>query len=416
MTEPALRVFYVGTLPPHQGGSAIMAAQLLRGLVGLGHDVEAIAPITEQALRGGDPLAGVNPGWRTARFTMPYLDISPVAPPDEEYVHREREQIQRLFGRSMADGRADVVIIGRESFTPHVVDLARRHSLPSVLLFAGATTMGILSGTYPRSAAGPLLESFRRVDVAVTSARHMHDAVRKFGLADVRVIPNPVDLEQFRPMAPPAAVRRALRLESEHVVVAHLSNLKPIKRPLDFAEAAAHALLQEPRLVFVVVGDGPCRRELEEACGAYGISQRFRFTGWLDHARIPQVLSCVDIVVLPSAGEAQALAYLEAQACGRTLLASDIPAAREVIQDGRTGLLHRTADPTDLAAKILLAAGDPDLRARIGRAAIESAAGHALPDVVSRYSELLQAVSGREAGARTATPSSTSSRSSAAPG
>ena len=105
---------------------------------------------------------------------------------------------------------------------------------------------------------------------------------------------------------------------------------------------------------------------------------------------MPALLSCADIVVMPSAGEAQARVYLETQASGRTLLASDIAAAREVVEDGRTGLLFRTGDANHLAERLLEAARDPRLRERIGQQARERVAGHSLPRVAARYSELFR--------------------------
>jgi glycosyltransferase involved in cell wall biosynthesis len=104
---------------------------------------------------------------------------------------------------------------------------------------------------------------------------------------------------------------------------------------------------------------------------------------------MPHVVNCADIVVLPSAGEAQARVYLETQACERTLIASDIPAAREVVDDDRTGMLYRTGDVSQLAAKILIASRDPDLRAKLGGRARKSVVSHSLPRVAALYAQLL---------------------------
>jgi glycosyltransferase involved in cell wall biosynthesis len=84
--------------------------------------------------------------------------------------------------------------------------------------------------------------------------------------------------------------------------------------------------------------------------------------------------------------------YLEAQACERTLIASDIPGAREVIEDGRTGLLFPTGDIDRLAELILTAASDPELRLRLGREARRGLERHSLAHVVSRYAQLLAEV------------------------
>jgi glycosyltransferase involved in cell wall biosynthesis len=383
------RILYVGTLPPHQGGSALTSFQLLEGLAGLGHRIEAIAPITEDALRSGDRLAGGDHGIEVARFVLPYLDISPDTPPSGDYRQLERGQIEQLVGDAVARGRPDVLFIGRESFAEHAAPLAQMHSLPSVLRLAGATTMGIVNGSYPTPLAARLLERFNQVDVAVTAARHMQQTLRRLGLPAVKVIPNPVDLERFHPTTGAPALRRELEIGDNAIVVAHVSNLKALKRPLDIVNAAEMASREDDRLVFLVVGDGPLRTELQEACRERGLAARFRFPGWVDYERVPDFISCADIVVMPSAGEAQARVYLETQASERTLVASDIPAAREVIEDGETGLLFRTGDASHLADRVLVAARDPELRARIGRQARRRVARHSLPRVVSAYSELL---------------------------
>jgi glycosyltransferase involved in cell wall biosynthesis len=383
------RVLYVGTLPPHQGGSALTNLQVVDGLAALGHRIDAIAPITENLLLAGDPLANCNNGLEVTRFVLPHLDTSPDTPQTDEYRRLEKGQIERLVTDAIHRFSPDVLFIGRESFAEHAVPLAKANSLPSVLRFAGSTTLGILNGSYPEPHATRVLECFRQVDVAVTSAQHMRAALVGLGLRRVDVIPNPVDMERFR-HAPGAALRRELEIDDNDVVVAHVSNLKALKRPLDFVDAAEIAFREDDRLIFLVVGDGHARAELERACGERGMARRFRFPGWVQYDRMPTFINAADVVVMPSAGEAQARVYLETQASERTLVASDIAAAREVIEDGETGLLFRTGDVSDLADRVLMAARDPELRRAIGREAQRRVSRHSLPRVVAAYSELLR--------------------------
>ena len=384
-----LRILYAGTLPPHQGGSALTNYQVLEGLAGLGHQVVAIAPITADALQSGDPLAGWGKGLEVLRFVMPYLDISPDNPPSSEYRQLERAGVEQHVNEAVARQRPDVLFIGRESFAEHAAPLAKVHALPSILRFAGATTIALHKGSYPAELGRRLLEHIKSVDVGVTSARHMQRTLGQLGVRDVRIIPNPVDLERFRPAPGAPELRRELAIEESALVIAHLSNLKALKRPLDLVDAAEIALREDDRLVFLVVGDGPCRTELEDACSGRGLTERFRFPGWVDYERVAGFISCADIVVMPSVAEGQARVYLETMASGRTLVASDIAAAREVVEDGHTGLLFRTGDADDLAERLLAAARDPQLRGRIGQQARKRVAGHSLTRVVARYSELL---------------------------
>jgi glycosyltransferase involved in cell wall biosynthesis len=111
---------------------------------------------------------------------------------------------------------------------------------------------------------------------------------------------------------------------------------------------------------------------------------------------MPDLLALADMVVMPSASEGMSLACLEAMACGRLVIASDIPGAREIITPGETGLLFRLGDVADLAARTVLAGRDPELRARLGedaRAHVER--HHRVEEMVARYAGILEDVVAR---------------------
>jgi glycosyltransferase involved in cell wall biosynthesis len=127
---------------------------------------------------------------------------------------------------------------------------------------------------------------------------------------------------------------------------------------------------------------------LRAACQAHGVLDHFRWAGWVDYADMPAYFNLAHLVVLTSDGEGLARVYLEAQATGRVLIASDIPPAQEVVEHGQTGLLFRLGDPANLAEKIILAAGDPRLRQAIGRQARARIGPHALTEVVQQYLSL----------------------------
>src|SRR6185436_3310531 len=84
--------------------------------------------------------------------------------------------------------------------------------------------------------------------------------------------------------------------------------------------------------------------------------------------------------------------YLEAMACGRTLIASDIPSAREVVRHRENGLLFECGDLAGLARTIRLAAEDRVLRERIGRSAQEHVAAHALDRMAAEYEGVFREV------------------------
>ena len=387
-----MRVLYVGTLPPHPGGSAIVGAQLVSGLARMGHSVRALAPITRSATRHPDRFARANPAVGVTRFVVPYFESSPNNPASAEYRAREGRLVQQGLERAIAAERPDVVVVGRETFAWHVPEVAERHRLPSVQLAQGATTAGIRSGSIPPAMARHLIAQLGRADVVVLVARHLRDVYRSWGLERLHVVQNGVDLRRFAPRPKSRALLAKLRIRRDDVVVLHASNLKDIKRPLDIVESARLALRENPRLVYVVVGEGPLRGEVRATCRRLGIARAFRFVDWVEHKEMPRFTDLADIAVMPSQTEAMALVYLETLASGRVLLASDIPAAREVVRDGRSGVLFACGDVADLAAKTLRLAASPRLRAAIGARARERAQRFSIVRALDAYGALLTAV------------------------
>ena len=131
-----------------------------------------------------------------------------------------------------------------------------------------------------------------------------------------------------------------------------------------------------------------------DLCRSKGLLENFRFLGWVDHDRMPQYMNLADLVVMPSESEGQSLVCLEAQACGRVVLASDIAGAREVITHGETGLLFKRGQIDDIAEKILWAAENPETRAVIGRRGREAAISNAHVRIAKEYSAALETVAG----------------------
>jgi glycosyltransferase involved in cell wall biosynthesis len=391
-----MNILCVGTLPPHPGGSAISGALLFSGFAAAGHRVRVLSPITAAALRAGDAFAAQQPDIRVTRFEVPYFECAPNLPASEAYRRTEREHIRALLPALIGAERPDIIFLSRETFAWDAPDIARAHSVPCVLRMAGGTTFGIVDRTLPDAEARGLMEQFRKATLIVSPAPHLAALLQQqLGLRPVTVICNTVDLQRFAPRTKDAHLLRQWSIGADDIVVAHVSNLKSIKRPLDIVEAAGKALRQNPRLLYLIVGDGPGRDAMERACNEQGISARFRFAGWIDYDQMPDYINLADIVVLSSAAEAQARVYLETQACARVILASDIPAAREVIVDGETGLLFRLGDSADLTAKIGRAAASADARIAIGRKARMRVEAHALPKIVQAYLETFAEVVAR---------------------
>jgi glycosyltransferase involved in cell wall biosynthesis len=388
---PNLNLLYVGTLPPHRGGSAIVASYLLPALLQAGHRVRALAPLP----------ANADGAVADAEFKYPELSITWFPVPSHSnsfslgsthnnYRRAEHEAIARSLPRLITRESPHVLILGRESVAWHAVAAAQQAGIPTLMLAHGGTTFASLAtGSNQEPHFRLLQDLWRGVDQIVAVAAHLKRALRRLGLLNVTVIPNPVDVHRFSPGTKNRTLLRALGISPHDRVILHASNLRPVKRADDIIASAEITLKSDPRLLYIIVGDGPGRVHLEAQCRGKGIVDRFRFPGWIEHARMPEYLRLADIIVMPSESEGQSLVYLEAQACGRVLLASRIEGAREVIRDGETGFLFDTGNVCQLSAMTLRLAEAPLHRARIGDQAYKAAQVHAVDATAAKYTECL---------------------------
>jgi N-acetyl-alpha-D-glucosaminyl L-malate synthase BshA len=181
------------------------------------------------------------------------------------------------------------------------------------------------------------------------------------------VIPNFVDLERFRP--PPRRERMPLDAlfggPGTAPVLFHVSNFRPIKRPLDLVETLARIRRTVPARL-VLIGDGPERAAVDDRVQALGLSDAVRslgrrrdFAGLLRHA---------DGFLLTSESESFGVAALEALASGVPVFGYRVGGVPEVVTEG-TGVLVPCGDVDALAEAVIAGTTDPRARAAMTEAA-----------------------------------------------
>jgi glycosyltransferase involved in cell wall biosynthesis len=348
--------------------------------------VRVLAPITPETIQIDATLERALGNVRITRYIVPYFLYDPwVLPFDEGYRTREHEAVREALPALIEAERPDVIVAGHETLSWYVPEIAGAYGVPWVLLLRGSPTWRIVNGTFPERDSREWLRAYSRADRIVAVARYFEEGLRHLGFENVSTIRNHVDLARFGPLPKDPGLLRELGISGKDVVIVQASLLGPRKDPLGLAASAARAMRECPELVYVVVGEGPLRAEVEEACRRSKAAERFRFTGWIPYERMPDFFNLADVVVQPSKGEGLSRVYLEAMACERALVASDIPAAREVIEHGENGLLFETGNIESLASATVLAARDPALRARLGRKARASIAAHSLDRVADEF-------------------------------
>lgn len=133
-------------------------------------------------------------------------------------------------------------------------------------------------------------------------------------------------------------------------------------------QVVIRALARLPAAHLALVGTGPERAALETLTREAGLAERVHFLGSLDHTLLPVVLSAADAMVLPSASEGLANAWVEALACGCPLVITDVGGAREVVTRPEAGrIVARDADAIAAAVRELTAS--PPARAAVAACA-----------------------------------------------
>lgn len=196
------------------------------------------------------------------------------------------------------------------------------------------------------------------------------------------VLPNPVDGEEARRLASPVASRNGkLRLCT-------IGRLAPEKGYDVLLAALRRADSQLGDWELIVIGDGPRRGELERLSAELGVAKAVHFVG---HLKNPfSLLASADIFVHSARWEGFGLVLGEALSLGIPIVATNAPGGtREILADGKFGLLVPSEDPDLLAEALVGFASNPSLRARYAEAGPVRAADFS-PERIAR--EILLAV------------------------
>jgi glycosyltransferase involved in cell wall biosynthesis len=247
------------------------------------------------------------------------------------------------------------------------------------VLFANWSVCGVVAGVIGRVRGLPVVVALRGQDVnridqsrllraalylcirlcdrivavsqamADTLAERVPECSRK-----LTVIPNGVSAE-FLDVPSPAGAGRRLHL----LCIASLISSKSVATLIQ----AMAALSEDVGLT--LVGEGPEAAGLIELSHRLGVHDRIEFLPFQSPARLPALFSRADIFVLPSLAEGRSNVMLEAFAASRPVVASDIDGVRELIADGRRGLLFPPGDANALA-DCVRKLRDKDLRLSMG--------------------------------------------------
>jgi N-acetyl-alpha-D-glucosaminyl L-malate synthase BshA len=186
--------------------------------------------------------------------------------------------------------------------------------------------------------------------------------IETFDFDEIEVIPNFICGCHYK-RQPQSPLRDELTPNGEKLLV-HVSNFRPVKRPVDCVEILARVRAQGANARLVMVGDGPERSATIYRAEQLNVKDDVIFVG--KQANIPGYLGVADVFLLPSELESFGLAALEAQACEVPVIATRIGGIPEVVSEGETGYLSDVGDVQKMSEDTLRLLGDEDLRRAFG--------------------------------------------------
>jgi glycosyltransferase involved in cell wall biosynthesis len=189
------------------------------------------------------------------------------------------------------------------------------------------------------------------------------------------------------------AVVRGLGFDPARPLVGMVACLKPQKNPLDFVRLAARVAARVPAAQFLLAGDGALRPAVEEEVRRLGLGPGFRLLGW--RRDVPQILPCLDVLVLTSLWEGLPRVFPQAMAAGRPIVAFRVDGAPEAVADGVSGHLVEPGDVESAAERVVSLLEDSAAAASMGAAGRARVAEFDADLMVRQQEDLYERLAGR---------------------
>ena len=217
-------------------------------------------------------------------------------------------------------------------------------------------------------------------DLVAISRRIRNDLVGA-GLEESRisVIPDSVDLDQFKPSRGSSNVLRRQFPAAQGALIGIVGRIGPLKRQLEFLQAARQVLSDRPNAATFLIIGGDAKPWYDKAIRSFvaghDLEKRVAFTGRRDD--MPDVLASLDLLVTLSGGSVM----LEALACGTPVVSAGFtrPEDSTIVRDGRTGFVLGPGQESQLPGLLLRLLDQPGILAELSanaRPHVESQFGH----------------------------------------
>ena len=414
-----MRLLYLGSTDfPQPKARAIQTVHTCHALARAGAEVTLfVGRRGRGGLRQGLRQYGLEPHPRLRVISLPVVRVPPSAPPSLLRWFTRVWQASYLAGlavvlpRELLSVRPDVVYArdfrtARLAAGPTHMIGARLgfevHGLPSLEVGqrAGRATLPSKAAVRLRRLEAAVFREADRIVTITECARRI--LIEHYGVpaGRVRTVPDGTSVDDGRRTTEdgPDPTTSSVVGRPSSPLVYYVGQLYPWKGAGLLVQAAART----DKARFVVVGGLPNGRgggadlaELRDRAHELGVSNRIEFRGYLPYAQVGQELAKAAVAVLPLPDEPVAryftspLKLFDYMAAGVPIVASDLPALREVLRHDENAVLVRPDDPAALAVAIQRLLDDPALAARLARQAHDDARAYTWDARAARLLEFL---------------------------
>lgn len=206
---------------------------------------------------------------------------------------------------------------------------------------------------------------YSKLDISITvSYKNKETLIKNFDLPEnkIKVIYNCIDVDHIRNYD--SEIVRELRLKfsinNSALVFGTVGRLDRQKGHEYLINASKKVIEKLPNSLFLFVGQGKLRDQLNQKIKDNDLSDHFRIVGYQEN--LPEILALIDIFVLPSVFEGFPFSILEAMAAKKPVIATNVGGVPEIITNNVNGILVEPMDPDALAKAMILLAKDNEKR------------------------------------------------------
>ncbi len=357
---------------PMAGGAEVHLEELLKRIVGKGHEVTLFCSGYDGCLPE-ETIDGIRIIRRGNRYSFNWI-----AP--------------RALRRLVKENNYDVLVedINKIPFyTPLYLKLPTLVVVPHLFSTTVFREINALLGLYIYFFEKPLVMVYRGRKFNVISESTADDIARR-GIpeSDISVVHCGIDNEVYNF---DASIRKF-----DKPTVLYLGRIKKYKAIQHLITAFEKVLRDIPEAEMKIVGTGDYVPKLMNLAGKLKIRNKIDFTGFVSQEDKVRYLRKSHVAVYPSSKEGWGLTNVEANACGTAVIAANSPGLRDSVLNDRTGFLYEFGNIDQLAEKLVNILRDDDTRARLEKGGLEWVKKFDWDDAADKFLEVLEKVAAKD--------------------